>query len=160
MEDLTGLAKDERDMAGFEDDVDTEEEVADMVYYDEDLAGMDVEDSEAVAEAENKKDMGVTAEHIRLPIRSASEHTTAMAHGNPAIDTNLYVQTPKAWTDAKPQPMTLADLHEDQKFFLSLTQHLPEDVSSRYKNAISKWQDRLAKNLSKEADKLENGSGD
>jgi hypothetical protein len=147
MEDLTGLAKDERDMAGFEDDVDTEEEVADMVYY-------------AVAEAENKKDMGVTAEHIRLPIRSASEHTTAMAHGNPAIDTNLYVQTPKAWTDANPQPMTLADLHEDQKFFLSLTQHLPEDVSSRYKNAISKWQDRLAKNLSKEADKLENGSGD
>jgi hypothetical protein len=84
MEDLTGLTKDERDLVGFED---TEEEVADVMYYDEDLAGMDFEDSEAVAEAEDE--MEVAAEHIRLPIRSASEHTTAMAHGDPAIDTNL-----------------------------------------------------------------------
>lgn len=83
-------------MGAVEGDVDMEENFKVMMNHEEDLAGTEFEDAEAVAEAENE--MEVAAEHIRLPIRSASEHaTTSMAHeaqNNPVIDINTHAPTP------------------------------------------------------------------
>ncbi|KAL6711642.1 hypothetical protein ACN47E_004576 [Coniothyrium glycines] len=72
MEDLTGMTREERDMCGMEDDMHLDEEDTAMQEYDdEDLAGIDLEDAEAVAKVENE--MEVAAEHIRVPIRSTNE---------------------------------------------------------------------------------------
>ncbi|KAI8942960.1 hypothetical protein NX059_000999 [Plenodomus lindquistii] len=83
MEDMTGMTKEERDSCGVEDN--SERGQVDVMDYDEDLAGVDFEDSAAVAEAEN--DVEVAAERIRLPIRSASElanPVTPVVHEDPS----------------------------------------------------------------------------
>jgi hypothetical protein len=75
LEDLTGLTKDERDMVGVEDDVEVEEEVLQDdgdEDEDEDSAGMNLQDSDAVAGAENE--MEIAAEHLCIPIRPRAHH--------------------------------------------------------------------------------------
>ncbi|KAI8942961.1 hypothetical protein NX059_001000 [Plenodomus lindquistii] len=70
------------------------------------------------------------------------------AEDNDGLDTS---GLDPAFVGSQSLPMTMAKLTEDNKFLLSLAEHLPEDALERYNEVISTWQAYIAKGLPESA---------